>query len=540
MNAPRIALFLVLLVLVGVPIALAPKDAAMPGGDRPRLVIFTPHHETIREEFKRGFEAWHRRVHGQEVEVVWSTPGGTGEIRKMLEAACVSALRRGLEPGGQGDLLFGGGSYEFRQLSKELTSGPAGPGETPRAASVLAPVALEPAFLAEVYGGRTSIGDNPLYDPKGMWYGAALSGFGIVFNRDLLRDLGFVRADGSLAEPARWADLCDPRFEGWIALVNPAQSGSVTTAYEAILQRRGWLDGWRILHRLAGNARTFSASSPRAPTDVSLGDAAAGICIDFYGRYQSQAIADAGGDRSGRPPRVGYVDPAGETVIDPDPVAMLRGAPHPELARRFIEFVLSPEGQALWNYPARERLAAPPADGLGPERHELRRMPVLASIYAEHLDRLIDQVDPYAIATAVKNANPDYRSFLPSLFVAMAIENRALLREAWRAIVRHPAYPHDAAGVVTADDVTDPTLKEMLRLFDSFPDVPGPDGASIPLGDPARLKELREGWLSGRWRDAGLWPADASSSEVLRAIMTRHYHERYEAILRLAAKGGDA
>jgi iron(III) transport system substrate-binding protein len=549
MTVARLALALAMVLLVGVPIALAPRDTQPASGAR-SLVIFTPHNEAIREEFKQAFEAWHARTYGEAVEVVWSAPGGTSDIRKMLEAACIAALRRGLEPGGQGDLLFGGGSYEFRQLAKELSAGPTGnataDGSAPRSASVLAPVALDPALIADIYGGRTHVGDNPLYDPKGMWFGAALSGFGIVFNRDLLSDLGMRDADGNLIEPKHWADLCDPRFEGWIALVNPAQSGSVTTAYEAILQRRGWIDGWRILHRLAGNARTFSASSPRAPTDVSIGDAAAGVCIDFYGRFQSQAIDDASAARpSDRPSRVGYVDPAGETVIDPDPVAMLRGAPHPELAKRFIEFTLSAEGQSLWNFRARSRLAAagtPAKDGLGPERHELRRMPVRASLYRDSFERLIDRVDPFTIATAVENPNPDYRSLLPALFVAMAIENRALLGEAWRAIISHPGYPRPKGPldgrVIAEEDVTDPVLREMIRRFDSFPMVPGPGGGMLSLGDASRLKEIRTGWLSGGWSKEGLWPSDASPSEVLRGIMTAHYRSEYEAIIRLAQGGG--
>lgn len=544
MNAARVLLLLVMATLIGVPIAMAPRDARTPGRAGARaLVIFTPHHETIREEFKRGFETWHQRTYGEPVEVVWSAPGGTSDIRKMLEAACISALRRGLEPGGQGDLLFGGGSYEFRQLSKELSGGTAGPGEEVRKASVLAPVDLGADMLAAVYGGRTQIGDNPLFDPKGMWFGAALSGFGIVFNRDLLLDLGLVDEAGGPLEPRRWSDLCDPRFEGWIALVNPAQSGSVTTAYEAILQRRGWHGGWQILHRLAGNARTFSASSPRAPTDVSLGDAAAGVCIDFYGRYQSQAIEDAraAARPSGAPARVGYIDPAGETVIDPDPVALLRGAPSPELAKRFIIYVLSLEGQALWNFSARAHDSQGGADrqGLGPERHELRRMPVSPSIYADHFERLVDRVNPYDLATSVPNASADYRAFLPSLFVAMAIENRARLHAAWRAIIEHPAYPRSTQGepfasIVGPEDVSDPILKEMIARFDSFPDIPGPAGMSVSLGDPSRLKELRNGWLSGGWAAEGLWPADAAPSEVLRGIMTRHYREQYDAIQDLA------
>jgi hypothetical protein len=39
-----------------------------------------------------------------------------------------------------------------------------------------------------------------------------------------------------------------------------------------VLQREGWERGWAILRRAAGNARSISASAPRAPIDVGQGD----------------------------------------------------------------------------------------------------------------------------------------------------------------------------------------------------------------------------------------------------------------------------
>ncbi len=525
MRTGRAILLLLLAVLIGVPIALAPRESRDASAAARTLVIFTPHNENIRHEFARAFEAWHLKTYGEHVQVAWSTPGGTSEIRKMLEAAYLADLRRGEEVGGQGDLLFGGGSYEFMQLSRELSI------DTPsgkRSTTVFAPIEFDQATLSRIYGDTTTIGDTPLYDAKGMWYGAALSGFGIVYNRDVLRELG-------VAEPAHWIDLCDPRLVGWVALVNPAQSGSVATAYEAILQRRGWIEGWQILRRMAANARTFSASAPKAPTDVSLGEAAAGVCIDFYGRYQSQAMIDAGDTRDGDDARVGYVDPSGETVIDPDPIAMLRGAPHPELARRFVEFTLSREGQALWQFRAQSR--QPSTDGLGPRDTELRRMPVRRAMYATDLPRFVDQVDPWTIATAVEKQDPSFRAFLPVLFVAMAIENRALLREAWLAIVQHPAYPRNHAGIVGADDVTDSTLREMLQRFDALPEVAAPGGEQRSLADPANLAAVKAGWLKSGWKNDGLWPVDAAPAEVLRAQMTAFFRSQYESIVRLGRSG---
>ena len=63
------------------------------------------------------------------------------------------------------------------------------------------------------------------------------------------------------------------------------------------------------------------------------------MTIDFYGRSQVDAVGD----------RMGYVEPAGETSVDSDPIAIAKGAEHRELAERFVRFVLSDDGQRLWN-----------------------------------------------------------------------------------------------------------------------------------------------------------------------------------------------
>jgi ABC-type Fe3+ transport system substrate-binding protein len=511
----RIAIVVSLVLLIGLPFVMRPEVAAEPA-NAARLIIITPHNEQIRTEFGRAFSAWHERQHGRPVSIAWSTPGGTSEIRKMLVSEYTAALvdqRRdddgSLRAGGNHDLMFGGGSYEHGVL-KQTISAP-GIEET---TTISVPVDFDPAWLSSVYGDNR-VGDGVLYDPERHWFGTALSGFGIVYNREVLAELG-------VPEPVYWSDLADPALRGWIALVNPGQSGSITTAFDAILQQRGWERGWQILRRAAANARYFSASSPRAPIDVSLGDAAVGICIDFYGRYQSQAVKDAGGGD-----RVGYVDPPGVTMIDPDPISMLRGAPHADVARRFIEFCLTPEAQSLWQF----RDDDPGEDGLGPARFELRRMPVLRSMYEPaYFDRFIDRANPFEIARPFAHPNRNIRSFVAPLFAGLAIENHEQLRHAWEAIVAHPAYP-DTREIVTAADVDDPELAAMLGRFDAMPAVAGPGGTTYDLADPETLGAVKTGWLrSPGWRDEGLWPRDASPADVLRRDFVAFFREQYERI----------
>jgi ABC-type Fe3+ transport system substrate-binding protein len=490
-------------VLVAVPALVGgPRGGGVRGARR--LIVMTPHNEQIREEFSRAFDQWHRRVHGEPARIVWTVPGGTAEIMRMLEAQFAAALRAGDPPGGSADLLMGGGSWVHTQLARPIET-KAG-GRTP-STTISVPAGLDPAWLEGVYG-ENRIADRPLYDPAQHWLGLAVSSFGIVYNRDAFQAL-------RLPEPEGWEDLCAAELRRRVAMVNPAQSGSIASLYETILAQRGWTDGWRILRRAGANSRSFSGGAPRAPIDVSLGQAAAGICIDFFGRSQAQAI---GGER------LGYVDPPGETLFDPDPISLLRGAPDPELARRFIVFCLATEGQALWQF-----RAGP--DGPGPQRHELRRMPIVRSVYRDHMERFVDRIDPWALARPPRHPDPGVRELVTPLFSAMVIDTHDLLRRAWDAIVDHPAYP-GGRGVVSGADVADPALARMLELFDQMPEAPASGGSTVPLRDPAGV-----GPAAAALNDAALWPADGEPVEILRVRFACFFAANYRRILVLRDGG---
>jgi hypothetical protein len=164
-------------------------------------------------------------------------------------------------------------------------------------------------------------------------------------------------------------------------------------------------------------------------------------------------------------------------------------------------------------------------------------MPVRRDFYRLHRERMVDQVDPFEVASSVPDYDPAMRSFIPPLLSAMAIDRIALLRRAWRAIAEHPAYPDPAAagGIVTAAEVADPTLRRMLELFDAMPTLPGPDGRERSLADREERAEVRNGWLRGRWRESGLWPAESSPATELRRRCGEFFERNYREILELAA-----
>ncbi len=428
----RLLPLLGLVAVIGLPVVLAPRERASTEDAALPLVIITPHNEGIRHEIGRAFAEWHRRCFGQAVRIDWRVIGGSSDVLRLLTSQYQALAAAGREEEGAGyDVVFGGGDYLFdKKLKKGVTV--TGPDGRPRQVSITRPIEIEEEIRRAVYP-EPALAGQPLYDPEGHWWGVVLTSFGIVYNRQVTAALG-------LPEPAVWKDLAEPRYFRWIGLTDPAHSGSVLVTYDAIMGRLGWDEGWSTLRRICANARYFAWSSSQVPVDASIGETAAGMSIDFYGRFQAQVV---GGDR------LAYVAPVGQTVVNADPVAVLRGAPNRRTAERFVRFLLTEEAQLLWNLPI--------GDPQGPRRFELRRSPIRPDLYTRHLDRMVDRENPYEVARPMPAGTPSYFDVLPVVLHAMAIDVHEDLARAWRAIctARNPR-----------------TVGEMLRLFDELPFTP--------------------------------------------------------------------
>lgn len=521
--ASKILIALALLAVLGVPFLLRPP-AERRGADRdtPALIVITPHVAQIRDEFARAFSDWHRREHGSPVRVDYRTPGGTSEIVRQLQAQYNAAIRDGdIAPDGSCapgvipvDIMFGGGSFDHGRLK-------AGDGVTVPAldkdgkpTTRNLPMSVPAGFSKEqldAWFGENAIGAQTLYDPDQHWIGVALSSFGIVYNRDVYARLG-------LPEPDSFADLTDPRLAGWIGLADPRQSGSVTTALDSILSREGWEKGWRMLRELSANTRYFTNSATKPPVDVSAGEVAAGLAIDFYGRGQAQALLRPGDDPASS--RVGYVDPRGETYIDADPISILRGGPNPELARRFIEFCLTEEAQALWQFRSmadplsKNNPPGPSGRPMGPEVYELRRLPVRRLMYEKHAAHLMDKVDPFVLATDARPAG--WRSAIGVMMGAFGIDSAHEQRRAWAALTRARSAPGFPPG----------TLAEMERLFYAWPTTEV-DGKELEF-TAENFRAIR-----GVWRD----PSRQAALIARYTLFFRGAYDRVERLERDAAAG---
>ncbi|MDQ7012545.1 MAG: extracellular solute-binding protein [Planctomycetota bacterium] len=543
MARARLVIAACFLVVLGLPMLVGrctrSTDTAV-DRDAPAIIVITPHVAQIRSEFARAFSEWHLRNYGTTARIDFRTVGGTSEIIRALEARFNAALAAGkyiresdgtitMQPGAVDfDIMFGGGSYDHGGLKSGVVFQIDGE-------DIRVPISVPAGFsqdqLDEWFGDNT-VGAGKLYDPDQYWIGNALSGFGIVYNRDLTRELlGRDDLDS-------FRDLTDPRLAGWVALADPRQSGSITTSMDAILSVFGWDEGWRTLRAAAANTRYFTNSSTKPPIDVSQGEAAAGLAIDFYGRSQSQVVM-----RPGETPetaRVGYVDPPGEVSIDADPVSIIRGGPNPELARRFLEFTLSDEGQALWNFHATETPSGETnpmtaeGDQLGPRHFELRRMPIRRDFYARYREFLIDKVDPFEAASDTPPAG--WRSAIGMMMGAFAVDNQHAIREAWVALRDARERGVDPAQIAEAEAVffAFPTPEQVRRHWiERFGEADSADAVTLP--DDALLFFTPENYRAIRntWRN----PAVQSR---LKIVYARAFAENYHHVTSTLQAASDA
>ena len=426
-----------LALIVALPITLRRQTATVDSHNADNhLVILTPHNESIRQEFGEAFAAHWKSKTGRSIHVDWRTPGGTSELRMVLDAGYKAAEETGREGIGV-DLFFGGGEPDFSGQAKKGRLVPLRVFET------------QPELFAE--GGpipETFTGER-YYPPDHTWVGTCMSQFGICYNPDVLRRL-------KLPPPAKWSDLADPGYAGTLALADPTKSGSVARAFELLVQgeilralaenpadqpaalEAGWAAGLRLIQKLAANARYFTDSASKIPQDVGQGNAAAGMCIDFYGRSFADELTSATGT-----PRVVWIAPQGGTTLSADPIGMLKGAPHPEVAQAFVEFCLSREAQVLW--------FGKPGSPNGPKHRALHRTPIRRDVYTpENLaNSTMPGADPYHDSgnfTYQRELTGASFNTLRQLVKVMCIDSHEEMKSAWLAL-RAAGMPADALAV---------------------------------------------------------------------------------------------
>ncbi|HWP25644.1 MAG TPA: extracellular solute-binding protein [Xanthobacteraceae bacterium] len=164
--------------------------------------------------------------------------------------------------------------------------------------------------------------DKAFYDPDGLHVTTRILVSPIAYNTNLVK---------KEEAPKSFADLLDPKWSGKIVKAHPAYSGTIMNATFQIARELGW----EYFEKLAAQKVMQVQSATDTPKKIALGERA--IMADGAGylviRYKEQ----------GQPVEIVY--PAEGTPLANGPSAIFKGAPNPNAAKLFQNWMHSREAQ---------------------------------------------------------------------------------------------------------------------------------------------------------------------------------------------------
>ena len=164
-------------------------------------------------------------------------------------------------------------------------------------------------------------------DKDGYWYGIYKGILGFMVNVDELDRMG-------LEKPADWADLTKPEYEGLIWLSNYNTSGTAKLVINTMIQKYGHDEGINYLVELDKNIHVYTKSGSGPSKNVGTGECVIGIGFLHDGITQ---IVDNGYGN------VELIIPSSGTSYEIGATAIFEGCAHPNAAKLWIEFALSPD-----------------------------------------------------------------------------------------------------------------------------------------------------------------------------------------------------
>lgn len=367
-----------------------------------KLVIISPHRKSIQNEYIPAFKDWYKTKFKTDIDVEWLDQGGTNDDIKFLRSKFANqAKTSGV------DVFWGGGTTGHNEAFKN---------------GMADKIKLTPALEKQI---PKTVAGMPLGNKENTYISQAMSSFGIFYNKPLLKI-------EKLPEPTTWESLADVKYKDRLTLTDSRKSGTASVMNHIILESMGYDKGMELLARLAGNARQFSQSSSDVIKTVVSGDATATLAIDFYALAK---IGDLGADK------LGFILPEGKTILEGDPVTVLKGAPNRQAADRFVEFILSPEGQVL--------LMLPKGAPGGPKIETLGRLAVNTEAYKMTEGKRTNPLNPFTAKGFLKydsEKQTKVRQVFDDLLGATMIDTHKELREAWTRVVKKGAKPEDVAA----------------------------------------------------------------------------------------------
>ena len=164
-------------------------------------------------------------------------------------------------------------------------------------------------------------------DADNNWFGIYKGILGFMVNTDELARL-------EQEAPADWADLLKDEYKGEIWLSNYNTAGTAKLVVNTMIQKYGHDEGIKYLVDLDKNIEVYTKSGSGPSKNVGTGECIVGIGFLHDGITQ---IVDNGYTN------VGLVIPSSGTSFEIGATAIFKGAAHPNAAKLWIEYALSPD-----------------------------------------------------------------------------------------------------------------------------------------------------------------------------------------------------
>lgn len=161
---------------------------------------------------------------------------------------------------------------------------------------------------------------SPVKDPDGYFTPARLGTLGIAYNTNKIKE-----------PPKTWQDLLKPEFKDGFGIANPSLSGTAMVSVAMLVNNFGW----DYIEKLRANGAKMGQGSGQVVDDTAMGDLKACIAVDYIAINKIQ---------EGAPLGFVYLD---KILVIPSPVAIFKGTPNLNAAKKFVDFLLSKEGQTI-------------------------------------------------------------------------------------------------------------------------------------------------------------------------------------------------
>ena len=158
------------------------------------------------------------------------------------------------------------------------------------------------------------------------WYGIYKGILGILYDKDELERL-------KLDVPQDYKDLIDPKYKGLIWSSNYNTAGTAKLIINTVIQKYGHDQGIQYLVDLDKNIAQYTKSGSGPSKAIGTGECTIGIGMLHDGIYQ---IVDQEHEN------VGLQIPSSGASYEVGATAIFKGAAHPNAAKLWIEYALSP------------------------------------------------------------------------------------------------------------------------------------------------------------------------------------------------------